>query len=545
MTAMGVLEIDSNSQIKQDVMALGKYLQNPLFRIAVFAPFNYGKSTLLNAWLGDKLLPMDLIPTTGAAISVKYGEETTTCITFKDGKKVESKGTEILKEYAVLDSDRASADSSVRCMRYDVSAVEVYYPDPWLKNGIELIDLPGTDDRDELNKLVRDRLLTTDLIIQVLDARKLMTLNERENLRDWLTDRDIKTVIFAINFLNLIPLEEQQEVSRRMRFVAESFRSELPPNFSNLYRIDALPALRAKLKGDAAALATTGLNQFVSAVEQIVAIQQAEKSARLPRLLKAIAPIKQALSDKIDAVTAELNDTKERHQSQVKVKQKAESILKQALQRSVSEFESWLYLPNQISAYQSSLATALETGKLQEWETQEFQPKLSEHQTAIAHWVDKASEFFSKQPPAELLITLPQAPEISIPKPAETPEKSSDGTITQVAIASGIGWLFGGPVGAAIIGGATYLLDRETQPSQQQVALDPEILKKACGEGAKSYLTAFSELAVKNLKEYQQLIEKWLDFQPDAEPKSIAATYHHLQLLTSLQQNIERASNLQ
>ncbi|EAM52207.1 hypothetical protein CwatDRAFT_5335 [Crocosphaera watsonii WH 8501] len=38
------------------------------------APFNYGKSTLLNALLGEKTLPIDLIPTTGAAIYVKYGE---------------------------------------------------------------------------------------------------------------------------------------------------------------------------------------------------------------------------------------------------------------------------------------------------------------------------------------------------------------------------------------------------------------------------------------------------------------------------------------
>jgi hypothetical protein len=34
-------------------------------------------------------------------------------------------------------------------MRSDVADVEVYYPDSWLKMGIELIDLPGTDDREE------------------------------------------------------------------------------------------------------------------------------------------------------------------------------------------------------------------------------------------------------------------------------------------------------------------------------------------------------------------------------------------------------------
>ncbi|PSB02677.1 dynamin [Merismopedia glauca CCAP 1448/3] len=532
MTAMGVLAFEPNSQIKQDVIALGEYLQNPHFRIAVFAPFNYGKSTLLNAWLGARLLPMDLIPTTGAAIHVKYGEQIETHITLKDGTKIVKNGTNILQEYAILDNDRR--------MRSDVTAVEVYYPDPWLKTGVELIDLPGTDDREAQDNLVRDRLLTADLIIQVLDARKLMTLNERENLRDWLSDRGIKTVVFAINFLNLIPSEEQQEVNRRMRFVAESFRSELPNNVSNLYRVDALPALRAKLKGDSAALATNGLTTFVSAIEQITAIQQSEKSLRLPRLLAVVEPIKQALASKITTITTELTEAKEQYQAEIEVKQKAEKIIKQAFQRSLSELESWLYLPNLLSAYQSQLATALEQSKLDDWENQQLQPKLLEYQNAIAHWVNKASEFFDKKPPAELSITLPKPPEIPLPKSPNTPNKSSDVDLTPVAIATGLGWLLGGPVGAAIIGGATYLIDKNSESPVKPIVTDPELIKKAASEAAKNYLTTFSNEAFPPLKEYQQIVEKWLDFQPSLEPQNTSERYHNLQLLTTLSSNLER-----
>ena len=31
--------------------------------------------------------------------------------------------------------------------------------------GVEFLDLPGTNDREEQNKLVKDQLLTSDLII--------------------------------------------------------------------------------------------------------------------------------------------------------------------------------------------------------------------------------------------------------------------------------------------------------------------------------------------------------------------------------------------
>jgi len=290
---IGALELQ-DSQLKKDVLAICNYFENPIFRIAVFAPFNYGKSTLLNALLGDRTLPIDLIPTTGAAIHVRYGEQLRSQITLKDGSKISEEGTDLLKRYAILDDQR--------CMRGDVASVEVYCNHPFLQTGVEFLDLPGTNDREAQDDLVRDRLLTADLIIQVLDARKLMTLGEREHLRDWLSDRGIKTVVFVVNFLNLLEPEEQKEIQSRLRFVAESFRSQLPPGISNLYRVDALPALRARLKGDTTIAQTTGLTTFESALQTIVNYQKEQREGRLPRVqiiasqLKQIAETKQARS---------------------------------------------------------------------------------------------------------------------------------------------------------------------------------------------------------------------------------------------------------
>lgn len=55
--------------------------------------------------------------------------------------------------------------------------------------------------------------------------------------------------------------------------MAESFRADLPDGVSNLYRVDALPALRAKLKGDVSAAQTSGLSMFESALQMIVTSQ--------------------------------------------------------------------------------------------------------------------------------------------------------------------------------------------------------------------------------------------------------------------------------
>lgn len=451
-SALGILELDKNSQLYRDTTSICDYLAKPTFQIAVFGPFNYGKSTLLNALLGNRALPIDLVPTTGAAIYVNYGEELRAKITLKDGTEVSEPGTDVLKRYAILDDARQ--------MRDDVTAVNVYCPHPFLKTGVELLDLPGTNDREEQDNLVRDKLLTADLVVQVLDARKLMTLGERENLRDWLSDRHINTVVFVANFLNLLEPDDQKQVYNRLLFVAESFRSNLPNNISNIYRVDALPALRARLKGDVAAAQTTGIAMFESALQSIVADQQEQLAVKLPRIEAIATKICQSLRAKSETVTAEIATAQKKHKDRIEIKQKAEKLISKGFLASVSDFESWLYQPTLLQRYQSEMALSLQEGSFDAWKLK-FQREALHQQQTIAEWVNKACEFFDKEQPIALLISFPPSPQVTLPEPPPPPaQKSIEGEVAPVAIATGLGWLLGGPVGAAVVGGASYILNK-------------------------------------------------------------------------------------
>lgn len=505
--AIGLLDKEQNSQLRKDVIAICDYMTNPVYQIAVFAPFNYGKSTLLNAMLGSRTLPIDLIPTTGAAIRVGYGDELRTCITLTDGTKVRSRGTEILQRYALLDEQR--------CMRSDVAQVDVFYPHPFLQTGVELLDLPGTNDRQAQDELVRDRLLTADLVVQVLDARKLMTLGERENLRDWLEGRGITTVVFVVNFLNLLEADEQKEVFHRLRFVAESFRSQLPPGISNLYRVDALPALRARLKGDVAASQTSGLATFESALQNIAAVQKEEKDNRLPRVQKVASQVKVALEAKKQAILAEIAAVQAKHQAKIEIKQKAKTLIRQGFQASSSTFQSWLYLPKLLERYQGEIVLALQQGSFNSWQEQ-FKLAVLEHQTAINQWIDKACEFFDTKHPGALAISFPAAPQISLPPPPTTTTKTSSNDITPVAIATGFGWLLGGPVGAAVVGGVSYILNQNSEQEKPESTDDyQQQINQIYTTAAKDYLTYFSENAFLTLYQYEKLAIQSIEFQKE------------------------------
>ncbi|MEG3844032.1 dynamin family protein [Microcoleus sp. herbarium14] len=532
-SALGILELDKNSQLYRDTTSICDYLAKPTFQIAVFGPFNYGKSTLLNALLGNRALPIDLVPTTGAAIYVNYGEELHAKITLKDGTEISEPGTDVLKRYAILDDARQ--------MRDDVAAVNVYCPHPFLKTGVELLDLPGTNDRQEQDNLVRDKLLTADLVVQVLDARKLMTLGERENLRDWLSDRNINTVVFVANFINLLEPDDQKQVYNRLLFVAESFRSNLPNNISNIYRVDALPALRARLKGDVAAAQTTGIAMFESALQSIVAAQQEQLAVKLPRIEAIATKICLSLRSKSETVAAEIAAAKQKHQGKIEIKQKAEKLIAKGFQSSVSDFEAWLYQPTLLRRYQSEMAFSLQEGLFDAWKIK-FEREVLKEQQTIAEWVNKACEFFDKEQPIALLISFPPSPQIVLPEPPPPPaQKSIEGEVTPVAIATGLGWLLGGPVGAAVVGGASYILNKRTgseKPPESSAAYLNQVTQ-ICSEAAKNYLARFSTDTFSMLQHYKEIAEKVICFQDSKEPLQTNMQQYQIQLIDNLLENIE------
>jgi hypothetical protein len=509
--ASKLLEIDTNSLLAKDIATVTDRYSRSSYQIAVFGPFNHGKSTLLNAILGSKTLPIDLIPTTGAAIKVVYGADITTTITLKSGEIIREAKTEILTQFAILDNDRR--------MRDDVAAIEVSYPHPFLEMGVELIDLPGTNDRDEQDTFIRERLLAADLVVHVLDVRKLMTLGEREHLRDWLENRGINTVVFVANFTNMLEPDEQREVQHRLRFVAESFRSALPSGISNLYRVDALPALRARLKGDDATLHTSGLSEFISALQAIVTHQKAElEEVRQPRIKAIATQIRGLLEARIAQLALEINDRSTKAEKELALKRQAQQLIQTGWETSLKEIEQWLYLPNLISFYQTALATALKHDLFDRWQSENIIPKLQYCQQEINDWVVKANDFFNTPTIEPLILIAPTPPEVLLPaapvSPAPTKISSIDG-VTPTAIATGLGWLLGGPVGAAVLGGGSLLVDKlDSNKAKPKDPLDnsTEILE-AYTDAATDYLMQLNTIDIERIRVYRSRATSTIDVE--------------------------------
>ena len=500
-----LLDTQKDLDLSTNIATILEYATNNNLKVSVLGSFNRGKSTLLNALLGQKILPTALIPTTGASIEIKYGEELRTRILFTDGTSLEEAGRDALERFSRLNSDRE--------MRTDILAVEVFVPHPLLKNGLEFNDLPGTNDREEQDALVHSHLLSSDLILSVLDARQLMTLEEANNLQAWLFERGIKSVIFVVNFLNLLEDDEQKQVMQRAISVAEEFRGDFPDNFSNLYRVDALPALKAKRKEDPEAILQSGIVSLESALQSITNTMFDNLDRyRLPRTTPVYDLARERFNEELTEIEAELQAIdNEQEKRRTKL-----ADLETSFQKSKNDLRKWISSDDTLMGYRKALIEALRGNKFPSWKN-DFQSILNNRIRPLNTNVAKASTFNNQAQPSELSVFLAAKPSLDLPtRPAYEEER----TKRSVGIATGIGWLLAGPIGGAVVAGATHLVNEQHKKDQEALWNSYySNLDNAYEEAARKYMNRVKDDVTKELKSYNKRVSASFTL-----PRSIEST---------------------
>ncbi|MEB3233248.1 MAG: hypothetical protein VKJ64_19735, partial [Leptolyngbyaceae bacterium] len=360
--------------------------------------------------------------------------------------------------------------------------------------------------------------------------------------------------------LNLLPPEDQQEVTRRLRFVAESFRANLPPTVSNLYRVDALPALRARMKGDGAMVQTTGLPAFESALQALV-MQQKERvlDHRLPRLV-AIAPhIQQALQSQTQVLAAAVNRGEgERDRQKLAIRQQAQGLIQQGFDTSITQARHWLSPEQLLAQYRTEATNALHNLDFDSWINMVLKPDWEHQCQTVMEWVYKACNFFDCPRPIPINLQWPEPPNATLPElstPDSPPPRLSDvaDSLTKgpipTLVAGGLGFLLGGPVGAALLGGTSYMLEKTggaegSQAKSQPGPWTPTQLEAWYGIAVETYLRQFSSAGLAALDHYITSANPIIHFPlPEAAPTADqeSAQMHQLALLRECGDRLDAA----
>ncbi len=123
----GALELASQARVLAERMRQG------LYYVACLGQFKRGKSTLLNALLGEPVLPVGVVPVTSVVTVVRYGPRAAR-VRFAAGNWQEIAPAE-LPQYVTEEKNPEN--------QKQVAAVEVFVPAPLLQKGMCLVDTPG------------------------------------------------------------------------------------------------------------------------------------------------------------------------------------------------------------------------------------------------------------------------------------------------------------------------------------------------------------------------------------------------------------------
>lgn len=229
------------------VGALREGYDRPLL-LAIAGEFNAGKSTLLNALLGEAVAPMGVTPTTAAVNVFVHGTRRAARAILRDGSAVE---IELDRVADFIDRRRGAGGAAVRY-------VEIVWPAEPLRD-VSLVDTPGFNAAEEEHEAVaRAFLARADAVLWVFDAAHAGSASERGAIEALGPLRG--RVLGVLNKAERLTEEERAQV---MRHLSGAFAGEV----ADWVAVSSLQALEARRATDEAALAASGFGALWSALE--------------------------------------------------------------------------------------------------------------------------------------------------------------------------------------------------------------------------------------------------------------------------------------
>ncbi|QKG29784.1 dynamin family protein [Campylobacter sp. RM16187] len=174
-----------SSELKDELRKLDLFLSEPV-QIAIVGQFSSGKSTFLNALLGFDILPTGVTPVTARLTRIKYGENFSLRVDYKNGKELSLNVNEIAK----FVDQRVYSD--------EVKELCIYAPNPILKL-VNFIDTPGLNSLSSsdtnITKEVLDSVSSVIWLSLIENAARASELND---LQEFLQNTG-KTAICVLN----------------------------------------------------------------------------------------------------------------------------------------------------------------------------------------------------------------------------------------------------------------------------------------------------------------------------------------------------------
>ena len=279
--------VKENEKTAKQLAELKTDMINDFFTVVVLGEFKRGKSTFINALLGEELLPVDVLPETATINALIYNDEPKAYVTMNDGTEKEGKATlDYLQQFS---AQNKSADTG------NVKYIKIGYPADILKNRLVIVDTPGVSDINEQRCEVTYRFIPkANAVLFLLDANSPLKKSEKDFIEQRLLPLGINNIVFVVNKYDAVDDEEEVNYLDELRIrLAKAFDMDSDVKKLKelkLYPLSAKWALQGILQNKPNFVEASGIKQLKEVVLELAfnGSVEAEKIKRYKIRLKNI-----------------------------------------------------------------------------------------------------------------------------------------------------------------------------------------------------------------------------------------------------------------
>ncbi len=216
----------------------GNRLKNHIFSVGIMGEFRRGKSTVINALLGQEIVPSDIVPTSATLNYVRWDTQKRAEIKFKDGSVKEISVDELSKYVTKITKESEEISATVE-------DATVFYPCPFCQNGVQIVDTPGLNDDERMTSISENVIPTLDAIIMVLVPDSPFSQSEAEFVRTKLMASDLGKLIFVVNKMDIVRPRDRE---RLLLSIKEKIETSVLEKMALIYGEDSDEYKNAKEK---------------------------------------------------------------------------------------------------------------------------------------------------------------------------------------------------------------------------------------------------------------------------------------------------------
>lgn len=293
------------SHVMQEANWGKRRLQEGRFQLTVLGEFSRGKSTLLNALLGVPILSRSLVPCNSGIVRLRYAKE--------PGYFVGSPGRPVSAEQFRKQLFTVTEDDVERRLTTSAAAITeqgvIELPHHLLAQGVELLDTPGLNEDEQLDRLVEAEAERSDAFLLVISALQPVTRLESEAIKQ-ISARG-KPLFVVCNFMNAVPPSQKPILEKRVR---DSLAKQVPNADLRFAFVSAEPELLRVMGEESDTTSDTGIAELRSSLATFLSEErgQVELKSHHDLVKTLLETARHSISSKI----AEDRETDERKRAQ-------------------------------------------------------------------------------------------------------------------------------------------------------------------------------------------------------------------------------------